>query len=122
MENVAGILKTSTILISAENAVSVYHSMEEVPERLRASLLQSTSGVDAGTILIADHKGKDRIATAIRKLPVSVRQRYLASVARNRLERLVARRILGWPLRNWFGIASVFLAGGLAWLVSAHPW
>lgn len=122
MENVAGILKTSTILISSDDAVSVYHSLDEVPEQLRTSLLQSTGGVNAGTILIADRKGKDQIETAIRNLPVTARQRLRASAARNRLERLASRRVLGWPLRNWAGIATVVAAGSLAWLCFDALW
>ncbi len=124
VEAATAILKTSTILISTDDdeAVSVYHSMEEVPEHLRAALLQSTSGLNGGTILIADRRGKDQIATAIRNLPATARQRLRESVARNGFERLAARRVLGWPLRNWAGIATVFAAGSLAWLISVHRW
>ena len=122
VETATAILKTSTILISSGDAVSVYHSMDDVPEQLRATLLQSTSGLNAGTILIADHKGKDQIATAIRNLPAPARQRLRESVARNQFERLASRRVLGWPLRNWSGIATVVAAGSLAWLVSINHW
>ena len=122
VETATAILKTSTILISSDDAVSVYHSMDEVPEQLRTMLVQSTSGLNAGTILIADRRGKDQIATAIRNLPATAQQRLRESVARNGFERLASRRVLGWPLRNWAGIATVFAAGSLAWLVSIHHW
>ncbi|MDQ6700675.1 MAG: hypothetical protein M3Z36_10885 [Acidobacteriota bacterium] len=122
VEAATAILKTSTILISTDDAVSVYHSIEEVPEHLRATLLQSTTGPNGGTILIADRRGKDQIATALRNLPATARQRLRESVARNGFDRLAARKVLGWPLRNWAGIATVFAAGSLAWFVSIHHW
>lgn len=122
VENPASILKTSTILISSHDAVSVYRSMEEVPEQLRTTLLQSTSGLNAGTILIADRRGRDQIAAAIQNLPAAARQGLRASVPRTVFNRLSSRKVLGWPLRNWAGIATVFAAGSLAWLVSVHHW
>ncbi len=59
-------LKSSTILISAGDTDAVYRSVKEVPAPLRRKLLKSTNGLNAATILIADRKGREEIARAIR--------------------------------------------------------
>jgi hypothetical protein len=64
-----GIVKTSTILISAGQVESVYRSVEEVPDPLRGQLLRSTNGLNSATIVIADRQGRKEIAKAIRHLP-----------------------------------------------------
>lgn len=64
-----GFIKTSTILISTGGGESVYHSLDEVPGPLRTELLKSTNGADSGTILIADRKGREEIARAVRRFP-----------------------------------------------------
>ena len=62
-------LKTSTILISSDEAEGVYRSVREIPEPLRKKLLRSTSGSNARTILIADRRGQEEITRALRTLP-----------------------------------------------------
>jgi hypothetical protein len=69
-----GIVKTSTILISAGEMQNVYRSVEEVPDSLKRQLLQSTSGLNSATIVIADREGRKEIAKAIRNLPASENQ------------------------------------------------
>jgi hypothetical protein len=66
-----GIVKTSTILISAGELQNVYRSVEEVPDSLKRQLLRSTSGLNSATIVIADREGRKEIAKAIRNLPTS---------------------------------------------------
>ncbi len=66
---ITGMLKTSTILISADDTESVYHSVRDVPEPLRKKLLRSTNGVNSRTILIADRRGEQQIARALKNLP-----------------------------------------------------
>lgn len=66
-------LKSSTIFISVGDKTSVYRSVDEVPPRLRKKLEQSTNGINSATILIADRRGRQEIARAIRGLPSSVR-------------------------------------------------
>jgi hypothetical protein len=68
-ERIAGTLRTSTILISSDDTESVYHSVREVPEPLRKKLLRSTSGTNSRTILIADRRGEQHIARALKNLP-----------------------------------------------------
>jgi hypothetical protein len=68
-------LKSSTIFISIGNKTEVYRSVADVPPSLRKKLEQSTNGINAATILIADRKGKEEIVRAIRGLPSNLRSR-----------------------------------------------
>lgn len=68
---IKGIVKSSTILISAGEHRNVYRSVEEVPAGLRRELLRSTNGLNSATIVIADRQGRREIAKAIRNLPAS---------------------------------------------------
>jgi hypothetical protein len=70
-ERIAGMVKTSTILISADDTASVYRSVREVPEPLRKKLLRSTNGLNSRTILIADRRGEQQIARALKSLPTA---------------------------------------------------
>ena len=67
----SGVMKSSTILISEGRTDAVYRSVAEVPHRLRKRLLKYTSGMNSATILIADRRGKEELAKAIRRLACS---------------------------------------------------
>ena len=77
---VSGVMKTSTILISAGATDGVYRNVKEIPPPLRKQLLKSTSGLNAATILIADRRGRHELAKAIRNLPGSLQQKLLPSI------------------------------------------
>jgi hypothetical protein len=62
-----GVFRTSSVLIAAGRSSLVYRSVEEVPARLRTRLVKSTNGTNAGTILIADRRGRREIAEALKK-------------------------------------------------------
>ena len=64
-----GVVKTSTILISAGGTQQVYRSVEDVPGPLRKRLIRSTNGLNSATIVIADRQGRKELAKAIRSLP-----------------------------------------------------
>ncbi|SRR5581483_2930913 len=76
----SGVLKTSTILISSGNVEGVYRSVKEVPARLRRQLVRSTNSLNSATILIADRRGRETIANAVRRLPPGARHRLLGSL------------------------------------------
>jgi len=63
-----GVLKTSTVRISAGETDAVYGSVGEVPAGLRRRLLRSTSSLNSATILIADQRGRQELVRAIQKL------------------------------------------------------
>jgi hypothetical protein len=62
----SGVFQTSTVLISAGPSRQIFRSVDEVPNRLRAKLVKSTSSPNSATILIADRRGRREIARAMR--------------------------------------------------------
>lgn len=65
----SGVMKTSTIVVAAGETTGVYRSLKELPPELQRKLRRATNGANAGTILIADKRGREEIARVIRKLP-----------------------------------------------------
>lgn len=76
----SGLFQTSTVLISAGGAEMVYRSVEEVPAGLRTRLMKSTNGSNSATILIADRRGRQEIARAMRNLPGPAQRRLIHSI------------------------------------------
>lgn len=117
----SGVMKTSTILIASEGASGVFHSMEELPDSLRQKLLKSTNGLNAATILIADRRGREEIAKAIRKLSSFRQRRLFRSVLGDVLGGSDCRPCL--PLRIPRLIGALLAGGGLLfWLLSLRNW
>ena len=71
------LFQTSTVLIASGGADLVYGSVEEVPMPLRNKLLKSTNGQDSVTILIADPRGRQVVARAVRTLPGPTQKRLM---------------------------------------------
>src|SRR5664279_85750 len=76
-EKASGMFQTSTVLISASGADQVYRSVEEVPAGLRTRLIKSTNGANSATILIADRRGRQQIAKAMRHVPGPIQRRWM---------------------------------------------
>ena len=76
----SGVFQSSTVLISADGADLVYRSMDEVPDPLRNRLLKSTNSPNSATILIADRRGRQEIAKAMRHLPGTGQLRLMQSI------------------------------------------
>lgn len=95
-------LKTSTILIAAGSHERFYRSMKEVPQGLRKKLLQTTTGANAGTILIADRGGRAELSRALGRLPSAWRRAVLDAPARSAAQSRDALR--------WRAVAGVLLA------------
>src|SRR6266851_67962 len=116
VQRIAGMLKTSTILISADDIEGVYHSVEDVPEPLRKKLLRSTNSVNSRTILIADRRGRQEIAKALKKLPGSAQRRLsnslLTGTAPPALPKITIAQAVGILLAGATGL--------LAWLILTH--
>ncbi len=115
-EKFVGVVKTSTILISANDIEGVYRSVQDVPEPLRKKLLRTTNGMNSRTILIADRRGRQEIAKALKKLPGSSQRRLsnslLTSNAPSALPRLTIAQAVGILLAGATGL--------LAWLILTH--
>jgi len=115
----SGVMKTSTILISAGRTDAVYRSVADVPQPLRKRLIRSTSGINAATILIADPKGKEELVKAIRRLPGNAQQKLLHTV----FGEAAVRRLLTPGVRKAIPIvAAAVLAMASIWLALLHHW
>jgi len=79
-ENASGMFQTSTVLISTSGTDQVFRSVDEVPAGLRTRLLKSTNGANSATILIADRRGRQEIAKAMRNLPGPVQKRWMQTL------------------------------------------
>jgi hypothetical protein len=108
--------KTSTIFIATKKETRVYHSVAEVPARLRRQLHQSTSGINSATILIADRKGREELVRALQGLPSDVQSR-LAENIRTRQRRAYAPRHKRVTPRMWLEILLPVLVGISLWLL-----
>ncbi len=108
-----GLLKTSAIVIAAGGKEAVYHSLKEVPQPLRTRLIASTTGVNSGTILIADRQGRRQILRALRRLPEAQRSLLQSIFAEAGAEHRRARRLL-WQSIAWLAIAVTLIS---IWLV-----
>lgn len=75
--------KSSTIFISVGDRTAVYRSLSEVPPKLRKKLQETTNGINAATILIADRNGRDEIVRAIQGMPNGMRSRVASSLLRS---------------------------------------
>ncbi len=108
-----GLLKTSAILIAAGGTAGVYESLKDVPKPLRTRLIESTTGVNSGTILIADRRGRRQILRALRRLPEPERNLLQSIFAQAGEHQRRARRLL-WQSIAWLAVAITLIT---VWLV-----
>ena len=109
-------VKSSTIFISVGDKTRIYRSVEEVPPRLRKKLQESTNGINAATILIADRKGREEIVRALQGFPSTFRNKVAGSFRAG--SRRVARRAMDW--KAWVEILLPALVGLLIWLAFTY--
>ena len=119
-QRIAGMLKTSTILISADDIEGVYHSVEDVPEPLRKKLLRSTNNINSRTILIADRRGRQEILRALKKLPGASQRRLSKALLTGKVSARAALPRLS--VLQTAGIVLAGAAGVAAWLILSHTW
>lgn len=122
-------LKSSTIFISVGEKTSVYRSVDEVPPRLRKKLEQSTNGINSATILIADRRGRQEIARAIRGLPSGMRSPLVpgrpgaaapdtSEVSASSACPGQSRRVMQFLSKHWAEILIPPAIGAVVWFLS----
>lgn len=110
-------VKSSTIFISVGGETKVYRSVDEVPPAARKKLRESTNGLNAATILIADRKGREEIVKAIQGMPGGMRGR-MASAFQMNAEKRAGRPRLDW--RTWVEILLPGIVGLLIWMAFTY--
>ncbi len=105
-----GVVKTSTVLISAGQFESVYRSVEDVPAPWRDQLLRSTNGTNSATIVIADRQGRKEIAKAMRNLPAPTPSQPAPTQEAEKTE-------LKPAILRIVGVAVLVIAAAIVWLI-----
>jgi len=102
--------RCSTIFISIGDKTLVYHSVDEIPSRLRERLVETTQGANSATILIADRDGREQILHAVRRTTSLDR----SSTKPTHLGAIWSR---GWPRLTWNGLGRFLVLGGLGYIL-----
>lgn len=121
-------VKTSTIFIAKGGRTRVYRSVQEVPQRLRKQLEDSTNGFNSATILIADRRGREELLRALKGMPSGLRTRVASSMQPQAPERppggasnvgaskFAPSSALQFLRRNWLEILLPGAVGAVLWL------
>src|SRR5689334_22937020 len=101
----SGVFQTSTVLVSTSGSAGVYRSVDEMPGPLRTRLIRSTNGANSATILIADRRGRQEIARAMRNLPGGAQRRLKRAMQGD--DAPVGLHAWLTPVRRWTILALV---------------
>lgn len=110
--------RTSTIFIARGEQTHVYRSVEEIPPVLRRKLQQTTRGINSGTILIADRRGRQELLRALQGQRPRIEHRLAEAVGTAETERRPKPeklRALG-SLRTWLELLLPVAIGASLWL------
>jgi len=100
--------RSSTIFIAAEGETKVYRSVEEVPAHLRKRLVESTHGVNAASILIADKRGREELVRALQGRPSDLQCRVVETLRSQKAATAATpRKRSHWSQPLWQRLRSV---------------
>jgi hypothetical protein len=100
--------KSSTIFISADGETKVYRSVEDVPEPLRKRLVESTHGVNAASILIADKRGREELVRALQGRPSDLQCRVVETLRSRKSEASASpQKASRWSQPLWQRLRSL---------------
>ena len=110
--------RTSTIFIATSEDTRIYHSVDDVPLRLRQKLLECTRGMNSATILIADKQGREELVRALQGRPSEVQCRLVANMRSRQPEdeRKPERPTIFRSLRLWLELLLPMAAGASLWI------
>lgn len=111
--------RRSTIFISAGDGIQVFHSVSEVPPRLRKKLQETTRSTNSATILIADRQGREELVRALQGEPSSVQCRLAETIRakQNRSPQISpALSSRSKSLRPWIALLALFITCASIWL------
>ena len=104
-----GLVRTSTIRISAGAKDEVYKSVSDLPPELRQQLQQVINGPDTETVVIADDRGREEIFQIIHGLPPDSQKKVLAALEIHPASDGRMATFRAW--RGWLLIAGALLLG-----------
>jgi hypothetical protein len=93
--------------------------VQEVPAPLRSRLIKSTNGVNSATILIADRRGRQEIARAMRSLPNHMQRRLMQAVLGSAAEQ-TAKLPMVHTRRAAIAALLLLAVAAVIWLVSIY--
>lgn len=109
-------VKSSTIFISVGGKTRVYRSVDEVPSNLRKQLVETTTGLNSATILIADRRGREELVRAFQGMPSTVKSRLATAIQYAREQRDKGNKSTR-PFRFWFELSLPGVVGLVFWLL-----
>ncbi|HWR54615.1 MAG TPA: hypothetical protein VN428_26135 [Bryobacteraceae bacterium] len=98
-----GTIKTRTIFIATRGKTALYHAIEDIPPGLRKKLVKSTTGVNSGTVLIADRRGLQEL---VRR---GLRQRTSPKSRRTHTRIAIDFAVSHWPEIGLSGALAILL-------------
>jgi hypothetical protein len=114
--------RSATIFIASTEGTQVFRSVDEVPAELRRKLIETTSGVNSATILIADKRGREELVRALQGGQSDIRCRLVDTLRSKQPEAVQSSRFasLRSP-RAWLEFLLPVAIGASLWfLIDAH--
>jgi hypothetical protein len=123
MRNVSGVMKISAVMIASGEGQSFFRSVQDVPEPLRAQLVDVTTSSNSGTIVIADRAGKEQITQVIARRETARDRAAGEGAAHGAVaSRFLEFSFLGLPGIAWVGAALFLAASGVIATVFVTHW